>query len=536
MDEFNHSPGTYLAVGLLLCAAGGWLINVGAAAFALLGVFFVGLGLSLIAKGWKAREVVRERERILEEANEPSGVYGTAQWASESDVQSAGMFEPGGLLLGWNERFLYHNGEAGHLVIAPPGAGKTTCFTIPNGLIYERGSVFTDPRGEVAAVVGRHREQMMGHTVHYLNPHGVLGLPDSGFDPLCLLSRGPDLKDNAALIASLLLPGHARSNAGDDFFLRSGRTLLCGGLLWMVAGRWPGGCSLAQLNNLLRQMPEELKAIFRAMAVCPDLNGLLRRYGGEALTTLETAPRQFMGGLSMALQATELYDENSPIGRSTSRGRFHPRDLKNGNTDLFVILPGRFVETQGAWTNLVMSLCMEMVGRSERSDRVTFFLEEFANLGFMPGVRKAMAQYRAQGLQVVIIAQGFDQLKRIYGPEAVAEFISLVDGVQMFGVRDPQTLDLVAGWMGQYTAKTYSQNVRPEMTLYPDVGQGISETGVPLMRKEMIRQMSGDRQIIFYRNLPPIWAQKVDYRAHKDLRRLAAPNPYYAQAPQKKGA
>lgn len=385
-------------------------------------------------------------------------------------------------------------------------------------------------------MIGRHREQMMGHTVHYLNPHGVLGLPDSGFDPLCILSRGPELKDNAALIASLLLPGHARSNANDDFFLRSGRTILCAGLLWMVAGRWPGGCSLAQLNTLLRQAPDALKGTFAAMARCPDLSGLLRRYGGEVLTTLETAPRQFMGALGMALQATDLYDEHSPIGRSTARGSFHPRDLKNGNTDLFVILPGRFVETQGGWTNLVMSLCMEMVGRSERADRVTFFLEEFANLGFMPGVRKAMAQYRAQGLQVVIIAQGFDQLKRIYGPEAVAEFISLVDGVQLFGVRDPQTLDLVSGWMGQYTAKTTSQNIRPEMTLYPEVGQGIGEAGVPLLRNEMIRQMSGDRQIIFYRNLPPIWAQKVDYRANRDLRRLAAPNPYYAQAPKKKGA
>lgn len=534
MDEFKHSPGTYFAVGLLFCAAGWWLISVGAAAFALFGVFLIGTGLSMIATGWKAREVQRERERILEEAQKPSGVYGTAHWASERDARDAGMFESGGLLLGWNEHFLYHNGEAGHLVIAPPGAGKTTCFTIPNGLTYARGSVFTDPRGEVAAVIGRHREQMMGHTVHYLNPHGVLGLPDSGFDPLCILSRGPELKDNTALIASLLLPGHARSNASDDFFLRSGRTILCAGLLWMVAGRWPGGCSLAQLNNLLRQPPDALKETFAAMAGCPDLSGLLRRYGGEVLTTLETAPRQFMGALGMALQATDLYDEHSPIGRSTARGSFHPRDLKNGNTDLFVILPGRFVETQGGWTNLVMSLCMEMVGRSERADRVTFFLEEFANLGFMPGVRKAMAQYRAQGLQVVIIAQGFDQLKRIYGPEAVAEFISLVDGVQLFGVRDPQTLDLVSGWMGQYTAKTNSQNVRPEMTLYPDVGQGIAETGVPLMRKEMIRQMSGDRQIIFYRNLPPIWAQKVDYRAHKNLRRLAAPNPYYAQAPKKR--
>jgi type IV secretion system protein VirD4 len=300
-------------------------------------------------------------------------------------------------------------------------------------------------------------------------------------------------------------------------------------MLLMRAGRWPGGCSLGQLNLMLRQAPDDLEAMLKAMAASDDMGGLLRRYGGEALMTLETAPRQFMGGLGMALQATEIYDENTPLGRSTAKGTFDPKHLKDGKTDLFVILPGRFVETQGNWSNLVISLCMESVGSSENADRVTFFLEEFANLGFMPGVRRAMAQYRAQGLQAVIIAQGLDQLSRLYGPEAIPEFISLVDGVQMFGVRDPQTLRLVSEWTGQYTAKTFSQNLRDETGLYPDVGMGISETGVPLMRKETIRQMSGDGQIIFYKNNPPLWARKVDYRTHPVLGRRAAPNPYYAK-------
>ena len=529
MQDYKGSPGTFGAMALILGGTGAVLVNAGTPPVEVGGYACAALGLSFGLQSLNALRALRHQERLLRAAQVPSGVHGSATWANESDARRAGMFEEGGLLLGWNGRRLYHNGEAGHLVIAPPGAGKTTCFTIPNGLSYRRGSVFTDPRGEVAAVIGRYRERVMGHAVHYLNPHGVLGLPDSGFNPLSLLERGPELKDTTALLASLLLPGHARSNATDDFFLRAGRTLLASGMLRMMTGRPPGGATLGTLNVLLRQSPDELKAMFSGMACSEDLDGLPRRYGGEALTTLETAPRQFMGGLGMALQATDIYDENSPLGRSTARGSFRPEDLKNGRTDLFVILPGRFVETQGAWTNLVMSLCMEVVGRSENSRRVTFFLEEFANLGFMPGVRRAMAQYRAQGLQVVIVAQGLDQLRRLYGPEAIPEFISLVDGVQMFGVRDPQTLDLVAGWMGQYTAKTFSQNVRGEAALYPDLGLGIAETGVPLLRKEMIRQMGDDEQIIFFRNNPPLWARKVDYRKVRTLARRAAPNPYYAK-------
>lgn len=528
MQENSGTPGGHFAMALVFAGAAAWMINTGEGLLVIGGCVLGIAAVSLLVKGWQLIEFQRQQRRLLEAAQKPSGVHGSAQWASEKDARAAGLFDRGGLLLGWNGRYLYHNGEAGHLLVAPPGAGKTTCFTIPNGLTYRRGAVFADPRGEVAAVIGRYRARSMGHTVHYLNPHGVLGLPDNGFNPLTLLERGEDLKDNTALLASLLLPGHARAGATDEFFLRAGRTLLAAGLLWMTTDRWAGGRTLAQLNRMLRQSPDEMKAMFASMVRAEDLDGLLRRYGGEALTTLETAPRQFMGGLGMALQATDIYDENSPLGRSTARGSFRPQDLKNGKTDLFVILPGRFVETQGGWTNLIMSLCMEVVGRSEDSRRVTFFLEEFANLGFMPGVRKAMAQYRAQGLQVVIVAQGLDQLRRIYGPEAIPEFISLVDGVQMFGVRDPQTLDLVAGWMGQYTAKTFSQNVRGNEALYPDLGLGIAETGVPLMRKEMIRQMEEGGQIIFYKNHPPIWARKVDYRKVRGLARRAAPNPYYA--------
>ncbi len=534
-DHEGGTPGSCLTMAALFGGAGWGLVNSGEGLLVLGGYGCGLIALTLAARGWRALSQARVQRRLLEAAQVPSGVHGEAQWAGEAEAKAARMFERGGLLLGWNGRYLYHNGEAGHLVIAPPGAGKTTCFTIPNGLTYARGAVFTDPRGEVAAVIGRHRARAMGHRVHYLNPHRVLGLPDSGFNPLSLLEPGPEIKDTTALLAALLLPGHARGNATDEFFLRAGRTLLAAGMLWMAAGRWQGGSTLAQLNQLLRQPSEEMKAMFAAMVAVDDMDGLLRRYGGEALMTLETAPRQFMGGLGMALQATDIYDANAPLGRSTARGTFRPQDLKDGRTDLFVILPGRFVETQGAWTNLVMSVCMEVVGRSEDSRRVTFFLEEFANLGFMPGVRKAMAQYRAQGLQVVIIAQGFDQLRRIYGPEAVAEFISLVDGVQLFGVRDPQTLDLVAAWMGQYTAKTFSQNMRAESAAQGGLGLGIGETGAPLMRKEMIRQMSGDAQILFYKNLPPLWARKVDYRHVPNLARRAGANPYYRRRSPLKG-
>lgn len=529
MQDFKGSPGTYGAMATILGSSGTALVNAGAPLAELGGGVCLLLAAKFAFDGLNAFGALRHQERLLRAAQIPSGVHGSTTWASESDARRTRMLDKGGLLLGWNGRYLYHNGEAGHLVIAPPGAGKTTCFTIPNGLSYRRGSVFTDPRGEVAAVIGRYREKVMGHAVHYLNPHGVLGLPDSGFNPLSLLEPGPELKDTTALVSSLLLPGHARSNATDEFFLRAGRTLLAGGMLRLITECGSGFASLGQLNLLLRRSPDELRAMFAAMAGSDDMGGLLRRYGGEGLTTLETAPRQFMGGLGMALQATDIYDETSPLGRSTAHGSFRPQDLKNGKTDLFVILPGRFVETQGGWTNLVMSLCMEVVGRSEDSRRVTFFLEEFANLGFMPGVRRAMAQYRAQGLQVVIIAQGLDQLRRLYGPEAIPEFISLVDGVQMFGVRDPQTLDLVAGWMGQYTAKTFSQNLPGKASAYPELGLGIAETGVPLLRKEMIRQMDGGEQIIFFKNNPPLWARKVDYRTVRALSHRAAPNPYYAK-------
>jgi type IV secretory pathway TraG/TraD family ATPase VirD4 len=46
------------------------------------------------------------------------------------------------------------------------------------------------------------------------------------------------------------------------------------------------------------------------------------------------------------------------------------------------------------------------------------------------------------------------------------------------------------------------------------------------MRPEDIRAMPESQQLIFYRNVAPIKAEKVHYYMHPEWSQWAAPNPY----------
>ncbi len=154
----------------------------------------------------------------------------------------------------------------------------------------------------------------------------------------------------------------------------------------------------------------------------------------------------------------------------------------------------------------------------------------------MPNLLKAMALYRAQGIRVHSYLQQASQMERIYGPHGWRDLIGMCDFVQAFGVTEYQTCKLLSDMSGQATVEDVSQNLRPSALggmSAADLSYGQSRTGRVLLTPDDIRTMPAEQMLLYYRNMAPLIAEKIDYRNRPNLRAAAKPNPYYERAKPK---
>lgn len=132
----------------------------------------------------------KEQRKALEQT---SGTFGTADFADAEVIEAKGLFDPHGLYLGLhNGQPIFHKGKAHLLTCAPARQGKGISTVIPNALHYPGSMVVTDPKGELAAVTGEHRQTRFGQKIAYFNPYRLHGLPQHRINGLedILLSAG----------------------------------------------------------------------------------------------------------------------------------------------------------------------------------------------------------------------------------------------------------------------------------------------------------------------------------------------------------
>ena len=482
----------------------------------------------------------RERGRITRLAHTASDTHGTARWATNKDVKRAGMTKEGGIFLGTtlDGTPLYYNGETHLLTVAPPGAGKGVCQVVPNLLTYRGSTVVADPKGELYSVTARYRREKLGHRIVVLAPWCErmsreldVRIPDDGWNVCSFLKPGPEVKDEAEMVGSLLMPKSAGANATEEFFTDFGEGILTAFLLDRVSRCGASGFDLTDVRADLHQRPSELHEALYDMSHNEDFGGAIAQYASKLLGNLKNAPETFEGGLASAQRTLRIYDANGPLGQHVAKDSgFDFASMKETPTTVYLIIPSDRIGTHGAWLNTVLSLAMETVGRDRSNRRVLFMLDEAANLGHMPNILRAMALYRGQGVQVWTVVQQISQLARLYGQEGMREFIGLAEVVNTFGIWEPDTLRLVSDWLGQRTIKDFSQNVTPVLADGDNpfgYHFGAANHASALMRTEDIRTMPSDQQLIFHRNEPPIQARKVSYLDRRQLRRRADPNPYH---------
>ena len=437
--------------------------------------------------------------------------HGSARFATPAEIQPLRTTEHG-LLIGIDTRtgeLLRYDGPSHLLTIAPTRTGKGVGTLIPNLLTIDRSVICIDPKGENARITGRARARF--GPVHVVDPFGITGQPSAAFNPLAGLdAEDVDAAEEAATLADALVydpPGAV----GEAHWNEEAKALITGLILHIVAEEPPEQRHLGTLRTWLTLAPDDFEELLDRMQASQAANGLVAR---AANRHRGKSDREAAGVLSSAQRHTHFLD--SPrMTAVLSRSAFRFADLKARTATVFLVLPPDRLETYARWLRLMVSQSLLEMARSQTrpTEPVLYLLDEFAALGYLAPVERAMGLMAGYGVQLWPILQDVHQLRATYAKRA-GSFFSNAAVLQVFGVNDHETAQLISNLLGQSTVvfHTLSDTRGPLFgSVEPTSSRGEQHVGRPLLTPDEVRTLDPQTELLFLAGQRPIQAGKIRY-------------------------
>ncbi len=277
----------------------------------------------------------------------------------------------------------------------------------------------------------------------------------------------------------------------------------------IVVAESPGRRHLGTLREYLTLAPERFLALMARMQETDEANGLIAR---AANRHLGKSDREAAGVLSAAQRHTHFLDGPRMIG-VLSRSDFRFKDLKQQNTTVFLVLPPDRLSTYARWLRLLISQSLTDMARDAAlpSSPVLYLLDEFAALGHLAPIERAMGLMAGYGVQLWPILQDVHQLRATYGRRA-GTFLSNAAVLQVFGVNDVETAELVARTIGKtdvnYTTRSFSNS-----------GTSRAEhiSARDLINADEIMRLKSSKMILLRQGQSPAVVSKIRYFEDKEF-------------------
>ncbi len=442
--------------------------------------------------------------------------YGSARFASSREIAPLTKSQSG-LLIGRDpksRKLLRYDGPAHLLTIAPTRSGKGVGTIIPNLLTAQRSIICIDPKGENASVTGSARRQFGG--VHVLDPFNITETDTSAFNPLDAMdTNNIDIGEDLSTLADALVfdePG----KTGEAHWNEEAKALITGMLLMIVASEPPARRHLMTLREYLTFSPSQFADLLSQMQNRNDANGLIARAANRHLGKPD---REAASVLSNAQRHTHFLD--SPrMGTVLKRSDFRFGDLKDRCATIFLVLPPDRLSTYSRWLRLMISESLRDMARtrttSSSNTPVLYLLDEFASLGHLASVERAMGLMAGYGVQLWPILQDIHQLRDTYGKRA-GTFLSNSGVLQVFGVNDYGTAEVVSDLLGQETIlfQAMGRSLDPATS---SISFNEQHRGRPLLTPDEVRNMPNSSQLLFLAGQRPIIGKKLVYYADAEFR------------------
>jgi type IV secretion system protein VirD4 len=496
-----YAPDVFDAAGTLAAASG-----------------LVGCGAAVAGSLWRARQ----------SANVTT--YGSARWASEREVEHAGLLGDAGVLLGrLGSRYLRHEGPEHVMAFAPTRSGKGVGLVVPTLLSWTGSAVIHDIKGENWTLTAGWRS-LFSHCLLF-NP------TDSGsarYNPLLEVRRGPDEVRDVQNIADILVDPEGALERRNHWE-KTSHSLLVGAILHILYAEEEK--TLARVATLLSDPQRSFAATLRRMMSTnhlgtdeqPRVHPVVASAARELLNKSEN---ERSGVLSTAISFLGLYRDPT-VAEVTSRCDWRIADLMDGERplSLYLVIPPSDISR----TKPLVRLILNQIGRrlTERLDppatcsrrhKLLMMLDEFPALGRLDFFETSLAFMAGYGIRAFLIAQSLNQIEKAYG-----EYNSILDNCHVrvaFATNDERTAKRISDALGTATEQRAMRNYAGHR-LAPWLAHVMvsrQETARQLLTAGEVMQLSADEELVLVSGLSPIRAHKLRYFEDRNFRcRLSAP-------------
>jgi type IV secretion system protein VirD4 len=425
----------------------------------------------------------------------------------------------------------------GHLLtVAPTGAGKTRDVLVAAPLEYLGSCIVIDPKGQLAAITGKHRERM-GQRVIVLNPFDILREflgPSARFNPMAALD--PSLDSFGTDCDNIADPIIVHDAGGRDNHWNESAHGLIAALIGHLAANItdPNSKNLATVRQILRR-PALLQEHAKA---AQDGNDEMVAEELDAFCDLSNAPNK--GELSSIISTAKTQTKflgTKAISENVSGSDFRFRELKERPTTVYLTLPTRYLATCSKWFRLVVAAALDDLLREETGVPVLVLLDEFYQLGRLKIIQNAMSLARGYGLQLWPILQDLTQLQEHY-EKSWETFLGNAGVRQFFAPRENTTAEYVSKLCGETTISVTSQSKGTSENSghgFFDVTTGKSEgTSTSVIQRRLLLpqevcQLADDQFLLFADkgSKAVIRGYRLPYWEIPELQGKYSPDPYH---------
>ncbi|TPF92561.1 hypothetical protein BW14_08450 [Bifidobacterium sp. UTBIF-68] len=423
---------------------------------------------------WSMRRDLREGEE-----------HGSARWGGASDIRPFRMGAGEDLLMTASESLGIDGRRTGRnlnvLVIGSSGSGKTRRYVLPNLRQANMSYAVTDPKGEIRAAVGDMLEEH-GYEVRCLD---LIDLERSDmFNPMRYINPSdPEagiLRLTENIIANTSGDGR-RPEGGDGFWERAERNLLTALTAWAYFAE-PSPTLTHVLDLLLlmdasetdETLQSDVDLMFEsARELVAEYRLDPSRHDEDSRRTLEGLDfacrqyRKFVQGAgetkrsvitSLGVRLAPL--EVGSVRRILSDDTIRLDEVMSRRSAVFLALP----DTEGTFSCLasIFYQCLfeSNVYRADHAGNkgregggnipLHCFLDEFANIGRIPGFTRLIATLRSRGISCSVIIQNYAQGKSMYRDDWET-IVGNCDSMLFLGGTETSTLEWVSKRLGHQT-------------------------------------------------------------------------------------
>ena len=437
--------------------------------------------------------------------------YGSARWAEDREIRSAGLLGPDGVVLGRHTQdYLRHDGPEHVLCFAPTRSGKGVGLVVPTLLTWPASAIVHDIKGENWTLTAGFRAK-----------HGRVLLFDptnagsSAYNPLLEVRRGEWEVRDVQNIADILVDPEGSLDKRNHWE-KTSHSLLVGAILHVLYAE--NDKTLAGVANFLSDPRRPVEATLRAMMDTPHLGeaGVHPVIASSARELLNKSENERSGVLSTAMSFLGLY-RDPVVACVTARCDWRIADLVGSRqpVTLYLVVPPSDINR----TKPLIRLILNQIGRrlteelttSGKRHRLLLMLDEFPALGRLDFFESALAFMAGYGIKGFLIAQSLNQIERAYGPNN-----AILDNCHVrvsFATNDERTAKRVSDALGTATELRDSTNYAGHR-LAPWLGHLMvsrQETARPLLTPGEIMQLPPTDEIVMVAGTPPIRATKARY-------------------------